>query len=288
MWLPRRGIIGALGLLAAEVLLATGHPVVSQWFTPVAWTFYIFLVDALIERIAGSSPMTRVPGHLAWSALASVGIWYLFEAYNLRMDGWVYIGLPERFPVRLAGYVWAFATIGPGMFVTRELVAVLMDRGAPRRSSTRRVPTPVLVVSGLLGLACLLSPFLVSRESARFMWAPVWAGFIFLVDPLNAALGRGSIWRDAFSRDGRRLVSLLVAGLVCGGLWEFWNYWASAKWVYTFPFAGITHLKLFEMPIVGFIGFPPFAVEYYAMTELLARLWGGNADFDAPGTHTER
>jgi hypothetical protein len=36
------------------------------------------------------------------------------------------------------------------------------------------------------------------------------------------------------------------------------------------------------MPVVGFIGFPPFAVEYFVLTELGSRLWGGNADLGAP------
>jgi hypothetical protein len=51
--------------------------------------------------------------------------------------------------------------------------------------------------------------------------------------------------------------------LVCGVLWEFWNYWAIAKWTYTVPFFG--NIKLFEMPVLGFLGFPPFAVECWAM-----------------------
>jgi hypothetical protein len=56
---------------------------------------------------------------------------------------------------------------------------------------------------------------------------------------------------------------LLVAGAACGVLWEFWNYWATTRWTYTVPYVG--HLKVFEMPVLGYLGFPPFALECYAM-----------------------
>ncbi|MEK6571620.1 MAG: hypothetical protein AABZ61_09630, partial [Bacteroidota bacterium] len=55
---------------------------------------------------------------------------------------------------------------------------------------------------------------------------------------------------------------------VCGGLWEFWNYWAEARWVYDVPFSW-SGPKVFEMPLAGFLGFIPFAVECHAMQNYL-------------------
>ena len=46
-------------------------------------------------------------------------------------------------------------------------------------------------------------------------------------------------------------------------LGEFWNYWAVTKCTYTVPYLG--DVKLFEMPVLGYLGFPPFAVECWAM-----------------------
>jgi hypothetical protein len=60
-----------------------------------------------------------------------------------------------------------------------------------------------------------------------------------------------------------KLLSLFLAGAVCGFLWEFWNYWAETKWIYTLPF--LQNPKIFEMPVAGFLGFLPFAVECYVM-----------------------
>jgi hypothetical protein len=63
-----------------------------------------------------------------------------------------------------------------------------------------------------------------------------------------------------------------VAGLICGILWEFWNFWAPTKWIYTVPF--FEEGKIFEMPVLGFLGFPPFAVSAYVMYRSILRAVG--------------
>jgi hypothetical protein len=75
------------------------------------------------------------------------------------------------------------------------------------------------------------------------------------------------------SGDCTRLVALLVAGFICGGLWEGWNFTARTKWIYSVPF--FDELKLGEMPVLGFIGFPAFALECYALINFLSLLRGG-------------
>ena len=46
-------------------------------------------------------------------------------------------------------------------------------------------------------------------------------------------------------------------------LWEFWNYQSRAKWHYTVPI--MERVKIFEMPLPGYFGFPPFALECFTM-----------------------
>jgi hypothetical protein len=58
-----------------------------------------------------------------------------------------------------------------------------------------------------------------------------------------------------------------MAGMVCGFLWEFWNYWSITKWVYTVPF--FEEGKVFEMPAPGYIGFALFGLETIAFVNLL-------------------
>jgi hypothetical protein len=53
-------------------------------------------------------------------------------------------------------------------------------------------------------------------------------------------------------------------------VWEFWNYWARTKWIYTVPI--LPDWKIFEMPVPGYLGFPAFAVECFTMY-VAARHW---------------
>ena len=123
----------------------------------------------------------------------------------------------------------------------------------------------------------LASPFLVSPAVAQYLAAPVWLGFIFLLDPINAHLGAESLWSDWRAGRRDRLINLILSGFLCGMLWELWNYWSRAKWHYTVPI--MENLKIFEMPVPGYFGFPPFALECFTMYVFTRRLFtrGGRA-----------
>jgi hypothetical protein len=114
----------------------------------------------------------------------------------------------------------------------------------------------------------LASPFFVSPAIARYTAAPVFLGFIFLLDPINKRLGEETLTRD-------RTINLMLGGLLSGVLWEFWNYWSRAKWIYTVPI--MQHWKLFEMPLPGYLGFPPFAVECFTMYVFMRALYASLA-----------
>jgi hypothetical protein len=128
-------------------------------------------------------------------------------------------------------------------------------------------------ISVAAGLAMLGVPLV---YPSPYLAAPVFVGFIFVLDPLNGRAGEASIFGDLRQRRYSRLFNLLAAGLICGLLWEFWNYWAGAKWIYSVPI--LPELRVFEMPVLGYGGFPPFAVECFAMYVAVRRwIWRGTA-----------
>ena len=55
--------------------------------------------------------------------------------------------------------------------------------------------------------------------------------------------------------------------------WEFWNFWAYTKWIYTVPIPEMP--QIFEMPILGFLGFGPFGLETFAFWTLI---WSRDKD----------
>jgi hypothetical protein len=91
----------------------------------------------------------------------------------------------------------------------------------------------------------------------------VWLGFLFLLEPINHRIHLPSFLGDLARGYRGRLYSFLAAGWICGWLWEFWNYWARAGWIYTFPIG--QQWKIFQMPAPGYLAFPVFALECFAM-----------------------
>ena len=91
-----------------------------------------------------------------------------------------------------------------------------------------------------------------------YLAAPVWLGFIFLLEPINVRLGGESLYSDFRHGASARVTNLIVSGFLCGILWELWNYWSRAKWHYTVPI--MEQVRIFEMPLPGYLGFPAFAL----------------------------
>jgi hypothetical protein len=246
------------------------------WHTPIAWTGYIMLVDGVVFGQRGSSWLTTSRREFLFLAVASIPLWVTFEAYNLLIENWYYINLPENVIVRSFGYAWAFATISPAIFETAELVSIWRGQRLagvdPRPAAGGRRLTGVDHVWIAAGAAMLLWPLV---WPSPYLAAPVFVGFIFLLDPVNARAGDESLRVDMRAGSYDRLINLLAAGFICGGLWELWNFWARAKWIYTVPIFG--DIKIFEMPVLGYFGFPPFAVECFVMYVFVRRcLWHGS------------
>jgi hypothetical protein len=262
------GWAGLLALVVAEGLMFRGVEPVSTYFTPIAWTCYIVLADAAVLAITGHSRLHDEPRRFALVALLSIPLWLIFEAYNLRLENWTYVGVP-RGAAGILGYGWSFATITPGIFQTADLVEAF-GWSKPARPIVFS-PAAERGMS-LLGLACLVLPLVLPRHTAAYLFALVWLGFVFLLDPINHRLRLPSLVGDLAAGRRGRLYSLLISGWVCGWLWEFWNYWAAAKWHYIFPMA--QSWKIFEMPAPGYLGFLPFTLECFAMYVTASAFFG--------------
>lgn len=258
--MPFYGWFGLVGLLSAAALLFLGVRLVAIYFTPIAWSLYVLLVDGAVLAIRGESRLHDHPRHFATVALLSIPLWLIFEAYNLRLENWTYTGVPQAWPLVLLGYGWSFATITPGIFETADLIESF--RWFPTAPAVRFSPG-LRNAMVALGAACLLAPLIVPQPMARKLFLLVWIGFIFLLDPLNYRLGLPSLIGDLWQGRRSRFYSLLISGFVCGWFWEVWNYWAAAKWHYIFPM--FQQYKIFEMPAPGYLGFLPFALDCFVM-----------------------
>ncbi len=269
--LPARGWAGlGIVVLAEALLFLHAGWFIAVYFTPIVWTGYILLADGLVASLRGESRITRSPAGFLALAFWSIPLWLIFEAYNLRLGGWVYVGMPLSPALDDLGYAWAFATIWPGIYETTDLLEALglfAGRFQPQRPSRGGVRLLV----ALAGLVMVTVPVLVPSSIGGYLFGSVWVGFVLLLDPLLYAWHGPSLLRDWERGAYTKLGCLLVAGWVSGILWEFWNYWAGARWLYVFHIE--QGWKIFQMPAPGFAGFPPFAVECWVMFETLRTLW---------------
>jgi hypothetical protein len=265
---PIHGIFGIVLLLLSEIFLFQKVDPFYSWFYSFAWWSYILTVDAVIYRLKGNSLILNRTKEFFLMIPWSIFIWLIFEAANLSLRDWYYINLPHSVVERWCGYAIAYGTVLPGLFETTELLESL---GLFKKSKIKKTEISggghsVLI---LLGALCLLSSLLVPEYFFPF----IWLGFIFLLEPFSYRFGAKSLLRDLEEGNPRKLYLLLVAGLICGFLWEFWNFWALSKWVYTVPF--FWKGKGFEIPFLGFLGFPPFAVQAYAMYNFISLFRSG-------------
>lgn len=264
--------IGAAHGWAGLALIAVAWPL--NWgldglrthllFFPL-WLGYALAVDALVLGRRGTSIYARSRRHFALLFVYSAPAWWLFEVLNWRTQNWIYLGR-EQFS-DLTYFVLAtvaFSTVVPAVFGTAELIRSCswIDHfaGGPRLRPSRAVRRAMWAIGGTM-LALLLT-------WPTYFYPFLWGIGFFLIEPINLRLGRPSLLDHTAHGDWRPVVSLCLGALLCGFFWEMWNVYAYPKWTYDAP--GVNFWHLFEMPLVGYIGYLPFALELHAMVHLVA------------------
>jgi hypothetical protein len=264
------GLAAVVAFAAVALARLRGSTLAATWFYDVAWWSYIALADAIVHVRTGRSLLLSRTRSFALLALWSAAFWLAFEVANLRLQNWYYVGLPRRELERAVGFVVSFATVLPGILETQALLAAFGAFATTRCTPlalTQRAPLALTrrarAISIALGVACAVLPLCFPRYAFPLIWGVV----PLVAEPWLAARGeRGLLTELAHGRPAL-LLQLLAAGFACGLLWEAWNVCASARWIYSVPFFEDT--KLFEMPLAGFLGFPPFALECYSFARVL-------------------
>ena len=263
---PVYGAIGVLSIAVCQAILLWGKSgFVNQYYTPLQWTGLILALDGYLKARRGTSLISDHFGEFILLCVISIGSWSIFEGYNVLLKNWRYVGLPESMIIRYSGYAWAFATISPGMFLIHETLSELLPGND--RIDHPQLPSGLFWGFVVFGTACLVIPLI---WPSTWMTPLVWMGFAFVLDPINGRLGERSILTEFFTGRYRSMPLFFLSGAVAGLLWEFWNFWAVSKWEYDVPYLG--DLKVFEMPILGFLGFMPFIIESFAIYVFVRKL----------------
>ena len=263
---------GWLGLLLITVFWALNWTLPglrTHWgFFPL-WLGYCLLVDAVVYKRRGTSLITR--NWIAYLGLfaLSAPAWWLFEFFNHRLQNWVYQGA-EAFSTAEYAF-WAtlsFSTVIPAVMGTAELASTF---GFLRRLGRGPIIRPDRRTTGMFFLAGWTMLGLMWNWPAIF-FPFLWIAIYFITEPLNIWLGYRNLAEFTRYGDWRPVISLWFGVLITAFFWEMWNYFAYPKWIYQIPWGDCC--RIFEMPLLGYGGYLPFALELYALVQLAAGLLG--------------
>ena len=250
-------------LVAASVLMLFEVPPFVNWYYLSAWYPTIILLDCVIALRTGQYFLISRPRFalslLGWSAV----LWFFFELMNFRLANWYYVNLPPDRALRWLGTTLSFMTVLPAIFLAERYLA---NRAAferlrwPTFEVTPRTLRRVFLTGVAFAVLTLVWP--------RYFFPMVWGALTLLLEPWNYRLDpKRSLLGDLSQGRPGRMLRLLAGGLAIGFIWEMYNIESRSKWIYTVP--GFENFKLFEMPLLGFLGFPIFALDCYVIYQSL-------------------
>jgi hypothetical protein len=267
-WKKSYGLIGLAIIFIMELTGILRVRYANIWITPIAWYGYILFFDWLTFRRKNASLLMNNPKEFFIMLPISIFLWCIFELHNLLFHNWVYIGLPKNKFLTNFAFAISFATILPAMYETNEFLKSLR-LFASVKISRQTYSRSRLLMEILFGLVLILITVIFPSV---YTGPLVWFGYLLVFVALNYLIGVPSILRER--QEGRLtdMLTLFFSGYICGFVWEALNFWAAAKWIYQMPY--FPHIKVFEMPVLGFLGFGSFAIEFLAMYDFV-KFWIG-------------
>ena len=258
--------LGLIVFVLSALFLILQLPFMKSWFYCFAWWSFILVMDGVNFRRRRRSPLSESTRNFLFAAFISVFVWLLFELFNLRVKNWSYHNLPSSVFERWLGYFIAYATVIPAL---REISFFIEPLLKGKRLALFRIKvTPFFL--RLCILIGILFVFL-SLLWPELFFPLVWLCFMFLLEPLNYWLKNETLLSDQERRDWSRIWAWIFAGLVAGFLWELFNFWSGSHWEYTLPY--LDFWRVFQMPVLGYTGFMPFALEAFALYQFLSGIY---------------
>ncbi len=284
--LPSQLVIGVLLIAIMWPLAWIGPAPYSEYTFFPLWLGYILTIDGITLRRTGTSLLSRDARRFMFLFVCSIPLWWLFEFANQSIDNWRYMQDTHH---RTVAYVFlaslAFSTVMPAVFATAEFYRSFESLAIVRRWLRISPPRSALIAIAGIGLLMFIASLVFPGQAFPLTWIGV---FLFL-DPINAVTGGKSLTAQVAEGRWDTVLILFLSGITCGFFWEMWNFWSMPKWVYHVPYVG--YPKLFEMPLLGYGGYLPFALEIYAFYQLVHTLVRHQRDtflqFDTQGDFPE-
>ena len=257
---PVHGRIGILLILIFWYLNWNLEGLRTQILFFPLWFGYILTIDALVFYRKNTSLLTRSKKKFTLLFLISAPAWWLFELINWRTQNWFYDGKQFFTDVEYAFLATiSFSTVMPAVFGTAELVGTFKWVNNFKKRKALSPTKATLNKFFLTGFTMLALVIFLPEYFYYFEWAAVY----FILEPINYKLKNRTLFVFTIKGDWSPLVALAIGTLICGFFWEMWNYFSYPKWIYDTPMVNFLHV--FEMPLLGYIGYIPFSLELFAI-----------------------
>jgi hypothetical protein len=243
----------------------------THWgFFPL-WLGYCLAVDGVVRWRTGTSLVSRSPRKYVGLFLISAPVWWIFELLNLRMQNWTYIGAEIFSPLEYAFWTTLnFTVVIPAVFGSAELFTSFdfvkrLAKSGPVIGTAKRTTLGFFICGWVMLALLLLYP--------KIFFPFIWLSVYFILEPVNIWLGNRSLADWTRHGDWRPVIALWLGVLLTAFFWEMWNYFSYPKWVYHVAWGDWLHI--FEMPLLGYGGYLPFALELFALYHLVVG-WVGD------------
>jgi hypothetical protein len=230
------------------------------------WLSYIVFVNALKYGRTGSCALVNGTKRFLLLFPASAIFWWYFEYLNRFVQNWHYIGAHYGPLMYFILATLSFSTVLPAVLGTTDLLLsyswIRRGLGYYKRGLTAIPKYPGWILFVMAGAALL---FIGVRPN--YLFPLVWVAPLLVMVSLQMIKGEENIVTDILGGRWAIAVSAALSALLCGFLWEMWNFYSLAKWEYSIPFVEKFHI--FEMPLLGYGGYLPFGLECLVIASIL-------------------
>ena len=241
-------------------------------FTPL-WISYVVFVNGLTYRRTGNCLLTHKTRYLLFLFPASALFWWYFEYLNRFAQNWYYVGEELFTPVSYAFHATvAFSTVLPAVMSTLELLESYPALMHTRFQRPLFLGNPRTHAGAILILAsCGL---IVVAASPDYSYPLLWVSPLLIFVSLQVLLSEENVLQKLERGEWHVITLPALAALICGFFWEMWNEYSYPKWAYCIPY--LQRFQIFEMPLLGYLGYLPFGLQCRVVADLVARLAGSS------------
>ena len=212
------GFLGIVMIILVEINFILKIEPFATWYFPIIWFGYILLIDALNYKLKGSSYMINKPKQFAFLVLLSAVVWWTFEAINIALGNWRYLGISSLNSIfeKTLFATLSFSTVIPAVFETTELLKSLHIFDAMKLKKSHNIRKSTIYLMEFIGILCLI----LSITFPKIFFYLIWFAFFLILDPFNYLHKQPSIIGHLKDRKLVIPLSIFIGATLCGFLWE--------------------------------------------------------------------